>query len=106
MSDHFNGDLHSSVVPLLRRGDIVGANGFPCRTKRGELTLNCNAMTLLSPCLRVMANQHTELQNVDKRFRRRHVDFLVGGGERREVLKTRHKVFRAIRQFLDDEGND
>ena len=103
--DLYGETLHSEI-DHLRRGDLICIRGHPSRTKAGELSVSATKVTLTAPCMRIMANNKVELENVDKRFRRRHVDFLVGGGERREVLKTRHKVFRAIRQFLDDEGND
>lgn len=38
--------LHS----YIRRGDIIGIQGFPGRTKTGELSLYAQHMWLLAPC--------------------------------------------------------
>ena len=50
-----------------------------------------------------MPNPRTTLENVDKRFRRRHFD-LLGNPERREIFRARSAVFREIRRFLEERG--
>lgn len=40
------------------RGDVIGINGFPSRTKRGELSIVPKMVTLLAPCLHMMPHKH------------------------------------------------
>ena len=52
-------DLHNS----LRRGDIVGAVGYPGKSKTDEFTLFANDMKLLTPCLHMLPSLETGLKN-------------------------------------------
>ena len=56
---------------------------------------------MLSPCLRMMPNPNTNLENTDKRFRQRHVD-LLDKPERRDIFKTRAAIIRELRSFLEE----
>lgn len=42
--------LHSGV----KRGDIVGATGFPGKSKRGELSIFATKFVVLAPCLHML----------------------------------------------------
>ena len=42
----------AALVPHLRRGDVISAQGFPKRMQRGELSIMAQKVTILSPCLR------------------------------------------------------
>jgi lysyl-tRNA synthetase class 2 len=94
-------DAFADDVHVLRRGDVVGIDGVPCRTEAGELSVAASKVTLLAPCLRVMPNQHVGFEIRDKRFRRRHVDFLANP-ERRDIFRTRAAVIRELRRFLEE----
>ena len=98
---HYSSEANfSKDVLTLRRGDIIGVEGVPCRTNAGEPSIDASNIMMLSPCLRMMPNPKTTLENVDKRFRRRHVDFLANP-EQREILKTRAAILRELRRFLE-----
>jgi len=90
----------SGEVRALRRGDVVGVEGVPCRTQAGELSIDASRIMMLSPCLRMMPNPKTTLENIDKRLRQRHVD-LLANPERREIFRTRAAILRELRCFLE-----
>ena len=92
---NFSGEVHA-----LRRGDVVGVVGVPCRTLAGELSIDASRIMMLSPCLRMMPNPKMTLENMDKRFRRRHVD-LLANPERREIFRTRAAILLELRRFLE-----
>lgn len=96
----FEGDMNDRVR-VLRRGDIIGISGFPGRTKAGELSVLAQKVDLLAPCLQLMPNNKVELENMDKRFRRRHVDFL-GDPEKMKIFRVRSQIIKTIRSFLDE----
>ena len=84
-------------------GDIVGASGTVFRTKRGELSVRVDGVTLLAKALRPLPEKWHGLKNVEARYRRRYLD-LIANPEVREVFRTRSQMIRAMRDFLDDNG--
>lgn len=79
-------------------GDVVGAEGFPCRTKNGELSICCRTLTCLTPCIRQLPKK---LENTEIRYRQRFFDLIVNR-QNQEIFKTRATIIREIRKFLDD----
>lgn len=47
----------------LRRGDIIGVQGNPGKTKKGELSIIPSEITLLSPCLHMLPHLHFGLKD-------------------------------------------
>jgi lysyl-tRNA synthetase class 2 len=48
---HSGAESFQTLHDRLRRGDIIGIEGQPGRTKTGELTIQASNVVLLSPCL-------------------------------------------------------
>ncbi|KAI8361486.1 lysyl-tRNA synthetase [Mortierella sp. GBAus27b] len=87
----------------FHRGDIVQLTGYVGKTKTGELSVFITeALELLSPCLHPIPTR-SGLKDPEKRFRNRHLDFLVNP-DGLETLKTRRNVIKFIRQFLDNRN--
>lgn len=84
-------------------GDIYGFAGKMFRTKMGEPTLHVTGLELLAKSLRPLPEKWHGLQDKETRFRRRYVD-LIANPEVREIFRTRAKVVKAVRDFLDSEG--
>lgn len=84
-------------------GDIVGASGIVFRTKRGELSVKIDDLTLLAKALRPLPEKWQGLKNVEARYRRRYLD-LIANPDVREVFRIRSRMIRAMRDYLDDEG--
>lgn len=84
---------------VLRRGDIVGVRGHPGKSKKGELSIFPQCVTLLAPCLHMLPASRAALQP-DTRYRQRYVDLLLHD-DARAVFHTRATVVRFLRQFLD-----
>jgi len=83
-------------------GDIVGITGKPFRSKRGELTIGIDTITLLTKAIHPLPEKYHGLQNKEMRYRRRYVD-LIANPEVRDVFKIRSKVLHQIRNMLHDE---
>lgn len=47
----------------VRRGDVIGVKGVPCRTKKGELSMLPKTITVLSPCLHMLPHLHYGLKD-------------------------------------------
>jgi lysyl-tRNA synthetase class 2 len=85
-------------------GDIVGAQGFPGRTRRGEPTLFVpDAPTILAPCRRPLPDTFHGLKDTELRYRQRYLDLLVNEESRADFL-LRARIVTAIRRYLDEHG--
>ena len=81
-------------------GDIVGAAGVLFRTKTGELSVRATQLHLLAKALRPLPDKWHGLADTELRYRQRYVDLIVNAHSR-EVFRTRARVVRYLRDFLD-----
>jgi lysyl-tRNA synthetase class 2 len=84
-------------------GDIVGASGVLFKTKTGELSVKVDALRLLSKSLRPLPEKFHSLTDQEQRYRQRYVDLIMNEGVR-EVFRTRSRIIRFLRQYLDERG--
>jgi lysyl-tRNA synthetase, class II len=96
------GDAFEGLVDL-DLGDLLGVEGAPFRTRRGELSLRVDGWTLLAKSLRPPADKYHGLTDVETRYRRRELD-LLANEETRELFIMRSRLVATIRRFLDDRG--
>lgn len=87
----------------LDLGDIIGVEGETFRTRRGEITIQVERLTLLSKSLRPLPEKWHRLKDVEIRYRQRYVDLIVND-KVKEIFITRSRIVTAIREFLDKEG--
>jgi lysyl-tRNA synthetase, class II len=91
------------LVAELDTGDWVAAAGVVVRTRRGELSVKAEQVTLLGKSLRPLPDKWHGLRDVETRFRQRWVDLTVNPDARR-VLRVRSQAIAAIRAELLDRG--
>lgn len=87
----------------IRRGDIVGVEGHPGKTKKGELSIMPKKLTLLSPCLHMLPHMHFGLKDKETRFRQRYLDIILNNRVR-EIFQVRAKIISYMRQYFDRLG--
>ena len=92
-----------ALLEEIDLGDIVGATGQVVRTKRGELSLKVETLTLLTKALRPLPEKWHGLKDPDLQQRRRYLHLIVDDTPRRYFL-ARAAVLRAIRRVLDEQG--
>ncbi len=80
-------------------GDIIGATGFPFRTKTGELSLHARTLRLLVKSLLPLPEKFHGLTDVETRYRQRYVDLIVNP-EVREIFVKRSRIVNLIRSFM------
>ncbi|XP_065562123.1 lysine--tRNA ligase-like isoform X3 [Artemia franciscana] len=95
--------LFADDVSRIKRGDIVGCVGYPCKTKKGELSIRPEKMELLSPCLHMLPHQHFGLKDKETRYRQRYFDLIINN-EVRQKFHVRSKIISYIRCYLDRLG--
>jgi lysyl-tRNA synthetase class 2 len=87
----------------LDLGDIVGVEGVPAKTRRGEPSLKVDSLELLAKIRRPLPDVYHGLQDVETRYRRRYLDLLVNE-EARTLALTRVRMVAEIRRYLDAQG--
>jgi len=96
------GESSYSLFNQLHTGDIIGLDGIPFRTKRGELSIKIIKFTLLTKTLRPLPEKYHGLQDKELRYRYRYLD-LLANPEIKEVFQKRSKIIQLIRTFLHNE---
>jgi lysyl-tRNA synthetase class 2 len=81
-------------------GDILGAEGQLFRTKTNELSVRAESVQMITKSLRPLPDKWHGIADTEFRYRQRYVD-LVMTDRSREVFRTRTKVIRYLRDYLD-----
>jgi lysyl-tRNA synthetase class 2 len=87
----------------LDLGDLIGVEGTPMKTKRGEPSLRLSGWTLLAKSLRPPPDKYHGLADVELRYRHRELD-LLANQEARELFALRSRIVTAVRRFLEQRG--
>ncbi|VEN46870.1 unnamed protein product [Callosobruchus maculatus] len=90
-------------IDKIRRGDIVGVEGVPAKTKKGELSIVPKKLKLLSPCLHMLPHLHYGLKDKETRYRQRYLDLMLNNRVRK-IFEVRAKIIAFVRRFLDELG--
>ncbi len=95
-----------STIRNINRGDIIGVNGHPGKTRagktgEGELSLFPKSIILLTPCLHTIPKSFFGLQDEEMRVTKRYVDLMVND-KSIKTFKTNHVAINFIRQYLNN----
>jgi lysyl-tRNA synthetase, class II len=94
---------YRSWLSDLDPGDIVGAEGVPAVSRRGEPSLLVRSLTLLAKAIAPPPEKFHGLQDVEERIRRRYVD-LLSSPEVRERFRARTALIREVRRYYEEAG--
>ncbi|HEX2250865.1 MAG TPA: lysine--tRNA ligase [Gemmatimonadales bacterium] len=103
-----------AIVELLDLDDHIGVEGTLFRTKKGEITIKADSLTMLAKSLRPLPRGKTQqtdsgivsygdLQDPEVRYRQRYADLAVHP-EVRQIFVLRAKAVAFLRRFLDERG--
>lgn len=84
-------------------GDFWGITGDVIKTRMGELTVRAEKITFLTKALRPLPDKYHGLQDPELVYRQRYLD-LITNRESFNRFKTRTKIIKAIRRYMDDQG--
>ncbi|MGH2829364.1 MAG: lysine--tRNA ligase, partial [Actinomycetota bacterium] len=87
----------------LDLGDWVGADGEVIKTRKGELSIRCDVVTLLAKALRPLPEKWHGLQDVETRYRQRYLD-LIANPQARRVALLRSRTIDAVRAHVAGRG--
>ncbi len=97
------------LLPLLDKGDQLGATGTVRRTPRGELSIKVSGITLLGKSLLPLPEiiegkkRHLGIHDVETRYRQRYLDLIVNPNSK-ETLRKRALITAEIRNYLNNLG--
>ncbi len=95
------GEDEYKAFKKLDLGDVIGVYGEVFRTQKGEISIRCEKVTLLSKSLNVLPEKYHGLTNTDQRYRQRYLDLIVNQDVRKTFVQ-RSQILREIRNFLAD----
>ena len=87
----------------LDLGDIVGVEGVPTKSRRGEPSLAVRSLELLAKIRAPLPDTFHGITDVEQRYRRRYLDLLMNEDSRR-CSDARRASSREMRAYLDGEG--
>jgi lysyl-tRNA synthetase class 2 len=89
------------MFSLVDIGDMLAVKGFLFKTRTGELTVMAESFVFLAKCLHPLPEKWHGLQDVELRYRNRHLDLIMNPGES-EIFRLRSSLMRHVRKFFDD----
>ena len=84
-------------------GDIIGVEGHPAKTRRGEPSLAVDEFLLLGKIERPLPDTFHGITDPEIRYRQRYLDLLMHDETRQDFL-VRARIVSAIRRYLDANG--
>lgn len=84
-------------------GDIVGVTGTIFKTRKGEISVKVDGITLLAKSLQPLPEKWHGLKEQELRYRQRYVDLIVNP-DVKKTFTIRSRVISEIRRYMDDLG--
>lgn len=84
-------------------GDIIGAEGVLTKTNKGELSVRCDSVALLTKSLRPLPEKFHGLTDQEQRYRMRYIDLIMNEASR-DTFRLRTRVVQFLRSYLDGHG--
>ncbi|SCU97482.1 LADA_0H06524g1_1 [Lachancea dasiensis] len=108
LQDYGDESAYEADHDLIKRGDIVGVEGYVGRTQpkkggEGEISVFVSHVKLLTPCLHILPADHFGFKDQETRYRKRYLD-LIMNKEAKPRFITRSKIISFIRRFLDQRS--
>ena len=97
------GSSYDDFVDTADMGDFIIVEGTLFKTKKGEETLEVRNWRMLAKSLLPLPEKWHGLQDVEERFRKRHLDLLVNQ-EVKDRFEVRTKLISYLRSLLEKQG--
>jgi len=97
------GDESYQIFKKGDLGDIIGIEGYPMKTRTGELSIRVKQFTHLTKALRPLPEKYHGLSDKEEIYRRRYLDLITNEDSLNTFIK-RSQIIREMRRYLDDLG--
>ncbi len=96
-------DLFKLFVDTVDMGDFISVTGKAVLSKTGEQSVMAENWTMAGKSLLPLPEKWHGLQDIDERYRKRYLDFLVND-ELRDLMAKKAKFWDATRTFLKENN--
>ncbi len=93
----------AKIAADLDTGDIIGVKGVIVRTKTSEISVDAKNIHILSKALLPLPSRWFGLEDTEKRYRKRYLDFIINRGSL-EKIKKGSVILSKIREILEKRG--
>ncbi len=97
------GESEYELYKACDLGDIIGIDGFVCKTNTGALTIHATKYTHIVKALKPLPEKFHGLTDIEERYRRRYVDLIMNESAK-NIAFIRPKIIRCIQNFMDKEA--
>ena len=101
--DLLGAERYGQSLADIDPGDLVGAEGLPAKSRRGEPSLTARSILMLAKAVSPPPEKFHGLRDPEERIRRRYLD-LISSPSTRQRFRARALLTREIRAFFDREG--
>ncbi|MEI6731123.1 MAG: lysine--tRNA ligase [archaeon] len=102
-----DGETPEKVFEFFKKfidsGDFIGVEGIVFRTKRGELSVLVNKLTLLTKSVLPVPEQFYGLKDEEEKLRMRYIDIILNPAVK-QMFVRKSKFWQSIRDFLLSKG--
>jgi len=103
VSEKIAGQELLEVTELTDIGDFLEAGGKVTKTVAGEVSVEVSQLKILSKSLQPLPSTWFGFKDVEERYRKRYVDFLMNKDSKR-IIELRSKIVSEVRHLLEDKG--
>lgn len=96
-------EVFSLFVDTVDIGDFISVTGTPLLSKTGEQSIMMDSWVMAGKTLLPLPEKWHGLQDVDERYRKRYLDFLMDD-DLRVLMVKKSKFWSVARNFLNTEG--
>lgn len=97
------GEEQYQLIKLSDIGDFIQVSGTIINTQAGEITVQTDSLVFLSKAIRPLPDSWYGLKNVEERYRKRYVDFLMNPTSKK-LIELRSKIVSEVRRTLENYG--
>ncbi len=101
--DVLNDKAFALFVDVVDVGDFISVTGVPVISNTGEQSIMANSWLMATKSLLPLPEKWHGLTDIDEKFRKRYLDFLMNDGLRDLVVK-KAKFWDATREFMKKNG--
>src|SRR3989344_4801268 len=101
--DTLGDEQFSFFVDTVDVGDFISVTGKAILSKTGEQSVEAESWVMAGKSLLPLPEKWHGLQDVDERYRKRYLDFLMNG-ELRDLIVKKSKFWDVTREFMKSKG--
>ncbi len=101
--DSLSEEVFSLFIDTVDIGDFISVTGLPLLSKTGEKSVMMDSWVMAGKSLLPLPEKWHGLQDVDERYRKRYLDFLMDD-DLRDLIAKKSKFWDVARTFLKEEG--